>query len=528
MNKYFVHEKYTDPSNLPAAAMSFNIENESLVCQLHHKTKHNRSLNVVVELSAKIGSPLLENGEWVVPSEITGLKAKKSKVVKVRFSPLVSELSSIDAAVHRAACESAIKHLDILLEESVWTRQSSQDEHPFGKQIGKMLEILEDMDKVVEIDNNKVHLSFLKNDYFDELLKLINCKSVSANLRTIIVDDGEQQTADVVLRVSENIGIRQECVFELSKTCFNWILTRCDEDLENSPPNVSQKLDCYMWIDGKEHEMPVYSPCASVFHHLDKLSTSLTTVSPPVSNETLPKVPHALAVDAIVGLDKNEALCLHKFIQNIKQVPLTIHTDFDVESMDVYSDTETKLSGSPTESIDSGVSSLSSPRQSTFDEEDEDEESPAPLANRFRSWSESGSSLKGILKWPSTRRSTSRLLSSPHMIRSYSECHHDDSLPMMPLRFSEDDEDAFHEEDSSSDCCVLPAAPRKKSVSFSERIVQTRLFNSNTSIDAQKRKNLKKNEKKKKREGSLASSIESLHEESSSGRVSPAIRHQTV
>lgn len=68
-------------------------------------------------------------------------------------------------------------------------------------------------------------------------------------------------------------------------------------------------------------------------------------------------------------------------------------------------------------------------------------------------------------------------------------------------------------DDSSSDCCVLPAAPRKKSVSFSERIEQTRLFNSNTSINAQKRKNLKKNEKKKKRENSLASSIESIHEE---------------
>lgn len=89
--------------------MSFNIENESVVCQLYHRTKHNNSVNVVCELSEKIGSPQLENGEWVVPNDVTGLNAKKSKVVKIRFHPSVSKLSSEGSALHQAACESALK-----------------------------------------------------------------------------------------------------------------------------------------------------------------------------------------------------------------------------------------------------------------------------------------------------------------------------------------------------------------------------------------------------------------------------------
>uniref|UniRef100_A0A8R1DMP5 Uncharacterized protein n=2 Tax=Caenorhabditis japonica TaxID=281687 RepID=A0A8R1DMP5_CAEJA len=275
------------------------------------------------------------------------------------------------------------------------------------------------------------------------------------------------------------------------------------------------------------YRTPVYSPCASVFHHLDKLSTSLTNISSPTSNGVLQRVPHSLAIDVIIGLDKNEAPHLHKFIQNITQTPLTIHTEFDTESLDAYSDSECKLTISPTDSVDSGVSLSSPTRQTSFDDDDADDESSysSPMF-RIRSVSESCTGLKGILKWPA--RSIGRQMSRFHLVRSYSECHQDDDIShMLPLRYSEDDEDAFHEESSSSDCCALPSAStRKKSVSFSERIEQTRLFNSNTSINSQKRKNLKKNEKKKKRENSLASSIESISEES--GRVSPATRHQTV
>uniref|UniRef100_A0A1I7U2U0 SH2 domain-containing protein n=1 Tax=Caenorhabditis tropicalis TaxID=1561998 RepID=A0A1I7U2U0_9PELO len=543
---------FQDPSNLTAAAMSFNIENESIVCQLHHKSKPNNSVNVVCELSEKIGSPQFENGEWVVPSDVTGLNGKKPKVVKVRFHPTVSQMSSGDAALHQAACESALKYLDLLLEESVWTRKSDQDDQIFGSQLDKIIAYLSDMDKVVEIETNRVGLSFLHNESFDELIKLISCKSISSHLHTIISeDDDAHQMAQIVFKrgkfsrplISLEVDADylkaqqsgEECVFEASKSCFTWVLSRTENDLEHSPPNVSQKLDCFMWIDGKKQEMPVYSPCATVFHHLDKLSTLINTCGSSNGNGFLQKVPHTLAVDAIIGLDKSEAPHLHKFIQNITQAPLMIHTDFDNESLDTYQDSECKFKISPTDSVDSGVSLTSPTRQTSFEDDEDDDEFMSPPGIRSRSRSESCSSLKGILKWPRPPTNPmSRFASKPHLMRSYSECHHDDvQFPqmMMPLRFSEDDEDAFHEEDddSSSDSLVLPAAPRKKSVSFSERLQQTRLFNSNTSINAQKLKNLKKNEKKKKRENSLASSIESIHEEiQTTGRISPATRHQTV
>ncbi|EGT42438.1 hypothetical protein CAEBREN_02161 [Caenorhabditis brenneri] len=533
--------------------MSFNIENESIVCQLHHRSKHNNNVNVVCELSENIGSPQFENGGWVVPTDVIGLNGKKPKCVKIRFHPSVSQMSSEgDAALHQAACESAFKYLDLLLEESDWTRKSGQDDHLYEKQLDQITEYLSEMDKVVEIETTKIGLSFLHNESFDELIKLISCKSISSHLHTIISneDDDAHQLVQIIFEKDgysrQLISLEldagylnssesgQECVFEISKSVFTWVLPRSDTDLENSPPNVPQKIDCYMWIDGNKAEMPVYSPCASVFHHLDKLTTSLNIYANGHTNGVLQKVSQPLAVDAIIGLDKSESAQLHKFIQTFTQTPLTIHTDWDNESLDMYMDTECKLTISPTESVDSGVSLTSPTRQASFDEDDGDDELSATSPGiRTRSRSESCSSLKGILKWPRQVR-PNRFTPKPHLMRSYSECHHDDhpfAQMMMPLRFSEDDEDAFHEEDdSSSDCCVLPAAPRKKSVSFSERIEQTRLFNSNTSINAQKRKNMKKSEKKKKRENSLASSIESIHEEVviQSGRISPATRHQTV
>ncbi|CAP30485.2 Protein CBG11483 [Caenorhabditis briggsae] len=548
--------------------MSFNIKNESKVCQLHHRSKHNNNVNVVCELSEKIGSPQFENGEWMVPSDVVGLNGKKPKVVKLRFHPSVSHMSSGDAALHQAACQSALKvcfpvankiiqycfqYLDLLLEESVWTRKSDQEDQLFGKQLDKIVELLVEMDKVLEIDVSKVGLTFLHNELFDEFVKLISCKSISSHLHTVISEDDAHQSAEIIfekdgrsrklisldfdagyLKSSES-GL--DCVFEVTKSCFTWVLPRVDEDEDNSPPNVSQKLDCFIWVDGIKLDMPVYSPCATVFHYLDKLTSSLASLSAcptsPNANGVLQKVSNTLVSEAIVGLDKSEAPHLHKFILNITQAPLMITTDFDHESLDIYSDSETKLTISPTDSVDSGVSLSSPTRQCSFDDDDDDgddELSATSPVMRSRSRSESCSSLKGILKWPRRAAPISRFGVKPHLMRSYSECHHDDAAyhPVMPFRFSEDDEDAFHEEDDdSSDCCVLPAAPRKKSVSFSERIEQTRLFNSNTSIESQRRKNLKKTEKKKKRENSLASSIESIHEEVA-GRVSPGTRHQTV
>lgn len=529
--------------------MSFNIKNGSKVCQLHHRSKHNNVVNVMCELSEKIGSPLIENGEWVVPSDVTGLNSKKPKVVKVRFHPSVSQMSSGDAALHQAACQSALKFLDLLLEESAWTRKSEQEDQLFGKQLDKIIELASELDKVLDIDTTRVGLSFLHSELFDEFVKLISCKSISSHLHTVISDDDAQQSAQIIFEKDgrsrklisldfdagylKSTGSGQECVFEASKTCYTWILPRFGDDVEHSPPNVSQKLECYMWVDGKKLEMPVYSPCASVFHHLDKLTASLASLSVCPSspiNGPLQKVPQTLLTDAIVGLDKTETPHLHKFLQNITAAPLMITTDFDHESLDIYKDSESKLTISPTDSVDSGVSLSSPTRQCSFDDDDGDDElSATSPAMRSRSRSESCSSLKGILKWPRRAGPMSRFVAKPHLMRSYSECHHDDTFhPVMPLRFSEDDEDAFHEEDDdSSDCCVLPAAPRKKSVSFSERIEQTRLFNSNSSIESQKRKNMKKTEKKKKRENSIASSIESIYEETS-GRISPGTRHETV
>lgn len=486
----------------------------------------------------------------MVPNDVTGLNSKKPKVVKVRFHPSVSQMSSGDAALHQAACQSALKYLDLLLEESVWTRKSDQEDQLFGKQLDKIIELASEMDKVLDIDTSKVGLSFLHNEFFDEFVKLISCKSISSHLHTVISEDDAHQSAQIIfekdgwsrklicldfdagyLKSSES---GHECVFDSSKTCCTWVLPRVEDDVDNSPPNVSQKIDCYIWVDGNKLEQPVYSPCASVFHHLDKLTLSLASFSvcpsSPTTNGVLQKVPQSLSADAIVGLDRTETPHLHKFLQNITAAPLMITTDFDHDSLDAYKDSECKLTISPTDSLDSGVSLNSPTRQSSFDDDDGDDElSTISPTMRSRSRSESCSSLKGILKWPRRLAPMNRFAAKPHLMRSYSECHHDDTFhPAMPLRFSEDDEDAFHEEDDdSSDCCVLPAAPRKKSVSFSERIVQTRLFNSSTSIESQRRKNLKKTEKKKKRENSLASSIESIHEESS-GRISPGTRHQTV
>ena len=142
----------------------------------------------------------------------------------------------------------------------------------FEKQLDTIIEHLGEMDKVVEFETSNVGLSFLHNEHFDDCVKLISCKSISTHLHTVISnEDDAHQSAQIIfekdgrsrklisldfdagyLKSSES---GQDCVFELSKTCFTWVLPRIEDEVENSPPNVSQKIDCFMWVGGNKLEM---------------------------------------------------------------------------------------------------------------------------------------------------------------------------------------------------------------------------------------------------------------------------------
>ncbi|CAI5450856.1 unnamed protein product [Caenorhabditis angaria] len=490
----------------------FKIENEAVLFQLFNKNKHNNTLNVICDFCEEIGAPFYDNSNniWVVPSDITGLNAKKSKCVKIRFHPSIEELSSKNREIHEIACKSSLKYLDCLLEDSLWTRRGDQDNKLFESQLDKFTDILMETDKIVEFQNNTLTVVFLQNENFEELIKIAGCNSVKSHLVTEISNDENGQIAKIsfekddfkrdLLKLyidSDYLQTSQtECHFETSPTCLSWILKRQDKTPRDVPQKITQRLECSIFVNNVEMEMPIYSPCSSILNLSSKLSIAIGVqpVSPNPNNiqQSLIKVPNSLTNDVIIGLDKTEASHLTKYVAAITTTPLMVNCDFLANSS---STDQTQLAWSPTDSIDSGVSL--SPTHSI------DEPFYTPTG-RERSISECGMRLRGILKWPATGPYSTghgRLFN-----RSYSECIPGDGS-ISPNYFGgsqpffEDEEDLFHED--GEDCEVV-AAPRKKSVSFSERI-EKRLFNSNSSIEAQKRKNQKKNEKKKKREERCAS-----------------------
>ncbi|CAG9533055.1 unnamed protein product [Cercopithifilaria johnstoni] len=155
---------------------------------------------------------------------------------------------------------------------------------------------------------------------------------------------------------------------------------------------------------------------------------------------------------------------------------------------------------SPVGSIDSGMSSLGSSNSSPSS-------SPGcspisvdcipfqyvveqQLLPRGRSTSESVSAtvgLKSILKKSiSTHTNTGRFL------RSYSECQNREDGEMKVIVADMNNEDG------------AGYTPRKKRVSFSERLVQERSFRPNSSILSQKKKNQRKQKNKMKKKGALA------------------------
>ncbi|KAL3984736.1 hypothetical protein ACH3XW_35770 [Acanthocheilonema viteae] len=155
---------------------------------------------------------------------------------------------------------------------------------------------------------------------------------------------------------------------------------------------------------------------------------------------------------------------------------------------------------SPVGSIDSGISSLSSSNSSPAS-------SPgcSPIAinctpfqyiveqqvmQRGRSISESISAtigLKSILK-----KSIPAHISTGRFLRSYSECQSKEEGEIKVVVADVNNE-------NSGGC-----TPRKKHVSFSERLVQERSFRPNSSILSQKKKNQRRQKNKMKKKGALA------------------------
>uniref|UniRef100_A0A915PUQ1 Uncharacterized protein n=1 Tax=Setaria digitata TaxID=48799 RepID=A0A915PUQ1_9BILA len=168
---------------------------------------------------------------------------------------------------------------------------------------------------------------------------------------------------------------------------------------------------------------------------------------------------------------------------------------------------------SPVGSVDSGVSSLSSSNSSPasspgcspisvknvpFQYGKKKIESSLILGevveqqiiSRGRSTSESLSStngLKGILK-----KSIPAQFTSGRFLRSYSECQ------------SREEEEGKVVVSDLSDGNSAGCTPRKKHVSFSERLVQERSFRPNSSILSQKKKNQRRQKNKMKKKGALS------------------------
>ncbi|GMR59490.1 hypothetical protein PMAYCL1PPCAC_29685 [Pristionchus mayeri] len=179
------------------------------------------------------------------------------------------------------------------------------------------------------------------------------------------------------------------------------------------------------------------------------------------------------------------------------------------------------VAGSPSESIDSGISSTSpssspsavSPKASPFYQYSEESSTNAKLAMRSRSLSESASyspiqttpTLRGILK-KTPLREYGRSLRGVFK-RSLSESA--DSSPFFALRSmtsfedepleevdEEEEEDAIEEAQEA-----MAVQPRKKRVSFSENLVQKRSFRSNCSIVWHQKKAERKTAKRLQRNG---------------------------
>ncbi|GMT10860.1 hypothetical protein PFISCL1PPCAC_2157, partial [Pristionchus fissidentatus] len=174
------------------------------------------------------------------------------------------------------------------------------------------------------------------------------------------------------------------------------------------------------------------------------------------------------------------------------------------------------LAGSPTESIDSGISNPSpssspsavSPKASPFYQYSEESSTNAKLAMRSRSLSESASyspiqmtpTLRGILK-KTPMREYGRPLRGLFK-RSLSESA--DSSPFFVLRsmnsFEEEPLEEIDEEDEDEAIEIaqeaLPLQPRAKRVSFSENLVQKRSFRPSCSIVWHQQKAAKKNAKR--------------------------------
>ncbi|CAB3398866.1 unnamed protein product [Caenorhabditis bovis] len=488
----------------------FKIQHDAIICQLHHKS--NATINVVCETSDEIAMPMFDNCQqtWVVPNDVVGLDSKKPKMLKIRFHPDVVELAASNADIHSAACASSLQYLDVLLEDSEWTRRAEFD--TVGVQLDRLSQLFTNLDIYVDFKPNHLEITWIPGEDHDELVKLLTSKSVRASLLQRVVVDGP--TTSVFMSFEKDANHRRnlleitinntgiiddratptQCEIDTTATCVTWRIPERDDgdEFKKSPPRWSSLLDCTLHVNN-QHRKPLQfiSPYSTIANLYERLCATLhTSASSPIPTGSLSKVSANIEDHAIIALDKNEAPQLTKLIYMITSTPLVINTDIEIA-------TETELTWSPTDSIDSGVSlsptlSLDEPFLPMPRGRSASECAPPSAAGNHHT----STKLKGILKYP---------MRFGRFSRSVSECHHDDVAyhisPYFAIdsHFSEDEEDsdAFHE--SCAETTTPPPQRRKKCVSFSERI-EKRVFHSNTSIDAQKRKNQKKNEKRKRRD----------------------------
>ncbi|VDP11692.1 unnamed protein product [Onchocerca flexuosa] len=123
------------------------------------------------------------------------------------------------------------------------------------------------------------------------------------------------------------------------------------------------------------------------------------------------------------------------------------------------------------------------------------------VISRGRSISESISAtigLKSILK-----KSVPAHITTGRFLRSFSECQDNDDGEVKLVIADMDNQNS----------AVTGCTPRKKRVSFSERLVQERSFRPNSSILSQKKKNQRKQKNKMKKKGALAMDDSSTDDE---------------
>ncbi|KJH50922.1 hypothetical protein DICVIV_02883 [Dictyocaulus viviparus] len=483
----------------------------TIIGQLYHRKNRGRVMPVTVDFDQQIGLPRYIPGMgWTVPCDVVGLESKKAKLVKVRFHPSLEEQRYHDTTIVNSAIIDALKYLDVLLENSEWSRNEVVDtcDHRVFH-IDRIVHFLSVRHPVLSVTCRSLDLNWslfsglqCKNEElrksFSEARISLRISSISTNIvaRVQQMSDCDGQKVDVVFEKLDVIkpllrlylpkdssyiqsGILRGC-WQLTKNenSLRLSLPRAKVESERLPFMVPNIVNIFVLDQEKEIPLIMENCQLRVAELRRRLDESLTAFQRSTSSQNT----HSRALH-VPGQRP-------RFEHFLSASPLNVicnsgHT----ESVDGFAT-------SPADSTDSGIviSPQSSPYMSDIQSSPLYEYSEQSRSRiRPRSASESvgwdGVVLKSILKKP---QRTDRIC------RSISESQHS-HMDLTHLSLLIEPMAEIDESDNHTDCEGTVLSQRKKRVSFSEK-VQERRFRSGQCILTAAKKNEKKRANKKKKE----------------------------